>query len=85
MTDQITARHDIEQVDEDDKAWPPEDPETGFTYITREEGERLIDRQAQKYLGMSGVEFKQRYRAGTMDPERSEVIRVAMLLPFGKD
>lgn len=49
------------------------------------EGKALVDRQARKYLGMSGEEFIARYAAGDIpDPDRSDVIRVAMLLPFIK-
>jgi hypothetical protein len=55
----------------------------GIQYITRAEGDALLDRQAQKYLGMSGEEFRRQYRAGTIeDPDRSEVIRVSMILPL---
>lgn len=54
-----------------------------FNYVTVRRGEKLLDEQAQKYLKMSGTEFAQKYRAGEIpDPDRSEVIRVAMLLPF---
>jgi hypothetical protein len=53
---------------------------------SREEGIELLDRQARKYLGMSGVEFVQRYRAGQIDePNRLEVVRVAMLIPFADE
>lgn len=51
--------------------------------MTREEGERLLDRQAMKFLGMSGMEFARRYRAGEIEnPHRLEVARVAILLPL---
>jgi hypothetical protein len=56
--------------------------------ISRREGSELLDRQARKYqyLGMSGEEFKRQYRAGTIeDSERSEVIRVSMLIPLAED
>lgn len=57
-----------------------------ITHISRREGARLLDRQARKYLGMSGEDFKRQYRAGTIDdPERSEVIRVSLLLPFAEE
>jgi hypothetical protein len=53
--------------------------------MTREEGKRLFDRQARKFLGMSGEEFYRRYRAGEIeDPYRLEVARVAMLLPLAE-
>jgi hypothetical protein len=54
--------------------------------ISRREGSELLDRQARKYLGMSGEEFKRQYRAGTIeDSERSEVMRVSMLIPLAED
>jgi hypothetical protein len=58
----------------------------GITYISKQEGECLLDQQAQKYLGMSGVEFKRLYRAGQIpDSDRSDVIRVSMLIPLSED
>jgi hypothetical protein len=51
--------------------------------MTREEGLQLFDRQARKFLGMSGEEFVLKYRAGTIEnPHRLEVARVAILLPL---
>ena len=51
--------------------------------MTREEGLRLLDRQARKFLGMSGEEFIVRYNAGEFEaPFRLEVARVAILLPL---
>jgi hypothetical protein len=53
--------------------------------MTREEGLLLIDRQARKFLGMSGVEFVKSYREGKLDnPHRLEVARVAILLPLAE-
>ena len=52
--------------------------------LSREEGRALLDRQARRYLGMSGDEFVQAWRSGQFDqdPDRPEVMRVAMLLPL---
>jgi hypothetical protein len=63
---------------------PTKQPTTsGLKPVSRDEGVAILDRQARKYLHMSGDEFAQRYRAGTIeDPDRSEVLRVAMLLPL---
>jgi hypothetical protein len=48
------------------------------------EGRELLDRQARRYLGLSGSEFKQAWARGELDPDRdANVARVAMLLPFG--
>jgi hypothetical protein len=50
-----------------------------------EEGVALLDRQARKYLGMSGAEFVEKYRAGEIeDPGSTTVMRVAMLIPFAE-
>ena len=51
--------------------------------ITREEGLRLLDDMARRFLGMSGEEFVRRYRAGEIEhPHRLEVARLAILLPL---
>ncbi len=51
--------------------------------LTLEEGCALLDRQARRYLGISGEEFVRRYKAGEFaSSDTPEVMRVAMLLPF---
>jgi hypothetical protein len=56
----------------------------GFRVLSREEGEKLLDRQARRYLRMSGPEFARKWRAKQIkNPDRPEVMRVAFLLPFG--
>jgi hypothetical protein len=56
---------------------------SGIKYVTRGGGKKLLNRQARKYLGMSGDEFARKYRAGEIpDPDRTDVRRVAMLLPL---
>ena len=51
--------------------------------LSREEGKQLVDRQARKYLKMSGEDFARDYRAGRIkDPHRLAVARVAILLPL---
>lgn len=73
------ARHEID--DSDEAAREPD----GAVQVTRGEGRAILDRQARKYLGMSGEEFARRYRAGQLpDPNRADVIRVAMLLPYAE-
>ncbi|HEY7031733.1 MAG TPA: hypothetical protein VH482_10415 [Thermomicrobiales bacterium] len=53
--------------------------------LSLEEGVALLDRQARKYLGMSGAEFVEKYRAGEIeDPGSTTVMRVAMLIPFAE-
>lgn len=51
--------------------------------LTREQGEDLLDREARRYLNMSGQEFLRAWNAGEFeDLDRPEIIRVAMLVPF---
>jgi hypothetical protein len=53
--------------------------------MSREEGLLLLDRQARKFLGMSGEEFVRLYQEGKLDnPHRLEVARVAILLPLAE-
>ena len=50
--------------------------------LTQEEALALLDRQARRYLNMSGEEFIRRWQACEFrDQDRPEVMRVAMLLP----
>jgi hypothetical protein len=52
--------------------------------LDAQEGRELLDRQARRYLGMSGEEFTRAWDRGELDPDRdAHVARVAMLLPFG--
>ena len=54
--------------------------------MSQDEARELLDRQAQRYLGMSGAQFIAAWDAGQFagDPDRPEVMRVSMLLPFGR-
>ena len=75
------AQPDTDQRDLDDRQGSSEDLESGMSYLTKEEAEDLFDRQARKYLGMSGVEFRRQYQAGAFDdPCRSDFIRVYFLM-----
>lgn len=67
---------------ETDPYW--EDLDDGVDYISLSEGIELLDRQARKYLGMSGEEFMRRYEAGELDHDDYDfnVMRVSMLIPF---
>ncbi len=58
----------------------------GIHFLTPEEGLELLDRQARRHLNMSGVEFVEAWRAGKFDddPDRPEVMRVAMLVPLAE-
>jgi hypothetical protein len=50
--------------------------------LTREEGRRLLDQRARRFLHMSGEEFRRRYAAGELDPDDDHVLGVALLLPL---
>jgi hypothetical protein len=54
--------------------------------LDRDAGRALLDEAARHYLGVSGDEFMSAWDAGKYDsdPDRPEVMRVAMLLPFGR-
>lgn len=54
--------------------------------MTREEARAFFDEQARAWLGISGEEFIRRWDAGAFanEPERPEVMNVALLLPFGR-
>jgi hypothetical protein len=55
--------------------------------VSRDEGLQMIDRQARRYLGISGAEFLRRWTRGdyAADPDQPGVMDVAMLLPFAHE
>lgn len=54
-----------------------------YDYLSPSDGQRLLDHLARRYMNMSGPECVAKYQAGELeDPDRSEVIRVAMLILF---
>jgi hypothetical protein len=54
--------------------------------LTHEEGRALLEREARRYLGMSANEFIQAWESGKFadHPDRSDVMYVALLLPFAQ-
>ena len=54
--------------------------------LSDDEGKALLDEAARRYLGMSGVDFLMAWDSGRFkdDPDRPEVMRVAMLIPLGR-
>lgn len=53
--------------------------------VSATEGRELLDRQARKYLQMSSDAFLEKYRAGEIeDADRTDVLRVAMLIPLAE-
>jgi hypothetical protein len=63
---------------------PPIAPGPEPRVLSREQGQELLDQRARQFLGMSGEEFRRRYEAGELDPDNDNVLRVALLLPFGR-
>lgn len=55
--------------------------------LSLKEGQKVLDKQARRYLNMSGAEFIRKWEAGEFgeDPDRPEIIHVAMLLPLVRD
>lgn len=52
--------------------------------LTATRGRKLLERQARQALGISGEEFALKWKRGEFpDPDRPEIMRVAMLLGFG--
>jgi hypothetical protein len=49
-------------------------------FVDREEGARILDRQARKYLNMSGPEFARAFCAEELDAEDNDVIRIYFLM-----
>lgn len=57
----------------------------GILLEARSRGRKILDRQARKYLGISGEEFARRERAGELEGlDHAEVARIAMLLPYAR-
>jgi hypothetical protein len=54
--------------------------------LSREEGFALLEREAQRYLHMSAEQFIQAWESGAFDddPDRPDVMYVALLLPFAQ-
>jgi hypothetical protein len=52
--------------------------------LSRKEARELIDDRAQRFLGISGADFVERYDRGELDTHDDNVMRVAMLLPLGR-
>ena len=49
----------------------PDKPDNDMTFLSPEDGRKMFDEAARKYVGMSGEEFLERYRAGALpDPDR---------------
>ena len=64
---------------------PPDDLLPPFHEVTPEEGWEILEQRARETLGIGAKEFIERWEAGEIDdPDRSEVLSVAFLIPFVK-
>jgi hypothetical protein len=54
--------------------------------LSKEQARRMFNREAQRYLKMKGKDFIEKWDAGMFNgkSDSPEVMRVAMLLPFGR-
>jgi hypothetical protein len=54
--------------------------------LSKNQARKMFDRQAKHYLNISGKEFIRRWKTGAFNgkADTPAVIRVAMLLPFGR-
>ena len=61
---------------------PPKDAAAFSQEVSGEEASAILDRQARRYLGISGEEFLRRWNSGywTHPDQVPGVIRVSMLL-----
>lgn len=55
-------------------------------FISKKEGAALLDRQARKYLKISGKEFRDRYKSGDLNGLDAEAVRrVSFILPMSNE
>jgi hypothetical protein len=61
---------------------------TPIKWLTSTESVTLFDKISREQMGISGEEFLRRWDAGELDDayqnEHTKVMRVAMLIPFGR-
>jgi len=59
--------------------------DAGLQELTAEEGWALLEEHARRYLNLSAEEFLRRWDANEFEnPDRPEVLRVAMTIPFAR-
>lgn len=65
---------------------PQTRPKNGTLHVaSAQEARAIFDRAARRELGISGEEFLRKWEAGEFkDPDRPDVMRVAMLLPLAR-
>lgn len=76
------AASDLADQTRQDRAVTEPEP---VDYISREEGVEILNQAARQNLDMTADEFVKLWDAGEIEnPDRPEVMRVAMLLPLGR-
>jgi hypothetical protein len=66
-------------IDPTDDLLPP------YHEVTVEEGWEILERRSLGTLGMSAKEFVEKWESGEIDdPDRSEILSLAFLIPFVK-
>jgi hypothetical protein len=79
----MTALPHTQPDDEDDLQSYWDEP-LQAEYISREEGERLLDEMARKHLDMSSPDFRRKFRDGEITfSDHPEVIRLYFVLGLG--
>lgn len=58
--------------------------EAGVIELTREEGRALVDREAQRVLGVGVEEFLTRYDSGDLDLDDEDTLALVLLIPFAR-
>ena len=73
------SQPDINDVESSDDLLPP------YHEVSLEEGWQILEQRARATLGMGAREFIEKWEAGEIeDPDRSEILSVAFLIPFVK-
>ena len=82
------AEHQFGQSWRTDRVAKLRMPKANARELTREDWRKLVNRLTRHYFGMDADEFSHALKAGEFgnpeDPERPEVMRIAMLLPNGR-
>jgi len=69
----------INDIDSTDDLLPP------YHEVTVEEGWEILEKRSRETLGMSAKEFVEKWESGEIeDPDRSEILSLAFLIPFVK-
>ena len=58
--------------------------EPGVVELSRDEGRKLVDREARRVFGVGVDEFLALYDAGELDPADEDGLDLVMLIPFAR-